>query len=188
MILLVAIVVVLAAVLYVLVAGLAHGPGSTPIGTAFVASHARTGTCAAGSAQSLGGVAITGGCKPGDFIYILNVESSTVTFGSVLFEVKTAAGSVFHGGGANSSFAILDLGNHVAAISVTGSAIAMTTKWAAYGLTTSAPTYRDSSGLTSLFTIVIDGGSSTDISGQGLTFVALGTGSYSGATGPLQLP
>src|SRR5580658_10823265 len=82
-ILLVAITVVLAAVLYVLISGLTHGPGSTPIGSAFTTGKATAGTCAATSSQALGASAITGGCKAGDFIYTLTIESSTVTFGSV---------------------------------------------------------------------------------------------------------
>ena len=57
-ILLVAITVVLAAVLYVLISGLTHGPGNAPIGSAFAAGNAVAGnnlgsgaasTCAAGT-------------------------------------------------------------------------------------------------------------------------------------------
>ncbi|MCI4372107.1 MAG: type IV pilin [Thermoplasmata archaeon] len=188
MILLVAIVVVLAAVLYVLVSGLAHGPGSTPIGAAFAAGQVSSGTCTAGSAQTLGPAAITGGCKAGDFIYVLTVESSAVSFGSVLFEVKTPSGSGFAGGGPSSSFAVLDSGSHVAAISVTGTIVVMTTKWPGYGLTTTAPTYKDVTPLTNLYSIVIDAGSASPTTGMGLTFVALGIGSYSGSTSPITLP
>jgi flagellin-like protein len=187
-ILLVAITVVLAAVLYVLISGLTHGPGSTPIGSAFTTGHVLSGTCGAGSAQTLGAAAITGGCKAGDFIYTLTVETSTVTFGSVLFEVKSASGGVDTNGGASSSFAVLDVTSHVAAISVTGATIAMTAKWPGYGLTTTTPTYKDSTPLTNLFVIVIDGGSATPTTGQGLTFVVQGTGSFSGATAPVSLP
>jgi archaeal type IV pilus assembly protein PilA len=187
-ILLVAVAVVLAAILYVLVSGLVHGPGSTPIGSAFAAGHPATSTCAAGSAQSLGASPISGGCKAGDFIYTLTVESSTVSLGSVLFVVKTASGGVYSGGSASSSFALIDVTNHVAALSVTGATMAMTTTWQAYGLTTTAPTYTPSSALTNLHIIVIDMGSASPTTGQGLKLVALGTGSFSGATGPLDLP
>jgi flagellin-like protein len=187
-ILLVAITVVLAAVLYVLISGLTHGPGATPIGTAFTAAHPTGGTCTAGSAQALGAASITGGCKAGDFIYTLTVESSTVTFGSIQLEVKTPSGMVYSGGSATSSFAVLDPTNHVAAISVTGSTVAMPTSWNGYGLTTTAPTYKAGTLLTNLFTIVIDAGSATPTTGQGLTLVALGTGAYSGATSPVSLP
>ncbi len=47
-ILLVAITVVLAAVLYVLISGLTHGPGNTPIGSAFAIGNPVGGTCLTG--------------------------------------------------------------------------------------------------------------------------------------------
>jgi flagellin-like protein len=188
-ILLVAITVVLAAVLYLLVSGLTSGGvGSKPIGSAFAASRPTAGTCAAGSAQTLGASAITGGCKAGDFIYTLTVESSSVSFGSVLFEVKTSLGATFTGGSASSSFAVIDLSNHVAAISITGAAMAMTAKWSGYGPTTTAPAYSDSTPITNQHLIVIDMGSATPTTNQGLAFVALGIGSYGGATNLLSLP
>src|SRR5208282_19818 len=104
MILLVAIGVVLSAVLYILVSGLFHGPGSVPIGSAFTAGRPTPGTCAAGSSQILGAAAISGGCTPGDFVYTITVESSTVSFGSLRLEVKTSAGLIYTGGAASSSF------------------------------------------------------------------------------------
>jgi flagellin-like protein len=188
MILLVAITVVLAAVLYVLISGLIHGPGSTPIGSAFTTGKVSASTCAAGSAQSLGAAAITGGCKAGDFIYVLTIESSTVKFGSVLFQVKTSSGGVFAGGGASSSFAVLDPTGHVAALTVTGATISMTSTWSGYGLTTTAPTYATTTSLSNLFTIVVDGGSAAPLTGQGLTLVTFGTSGFSGATTPVPLP
>src|SRR5271170_3521302 len=169
-ILLVAMGVVLAALLYVLVSGLAHGPGSTTLGAAFAAGHPTGSTCSAGSSQAIGSTPIMGGCKAGDFIYTLTVESSTVTFGSVLFEVKTASGLVFGGGGGTSSFAVLDISSHVAAISVTGSSEAMAASWQGYGLTSSAPVYSGTTSLSNTFTIVIDQGSATPTLGQGLMF------------------
>ncbi|MGD0587446.1 MAG: type IV pilin N-terminal domain-containing protein [Thermoplasmata archaeon] len=187
-ILLVAITVVLSAVLYLLISGLTGGPTSTPIGGAFTASHPGSGLCAAGSGQTLGAAAITGGCKAGDFIYTLTIESSRIAFGNVLFEVRTLAGSAFTGGGASASFALLDPATHVVAISMTGPTIAMSAKWPGYGLTSTAPTYTDSTPLTNLYLIVIDAGSATPISGEGLAFVAIGIGSFSGATSPLALP
>jgi hypothetical protein len=187
-ILLVAITVVLAAVLYVLISGLTGGPTQTPIGGAFAASHPGSGFCAAGSAQTLGAAAITGGCKAGDFIYTVTVESSRVTFGSVQFEVRTAAGAVFAGAGATASIAVLDPATHVTAISITGPNLAMTSGWSGYGLTSTAPTYSASTPLTDEYLIVIDMGSSTSTTGQGLAFVAVGTGSFSGTTTPMGLP
>ncbi|MCI4349410.1 MAG: type IV pilin [Thermoplasmata archaeon] len=48
-ILLVAITVVLAAVLYVLISGLTRGPGNTPLGSAIAFNSAQVGACSAGS-------------------------------------------------------------------------------------------------------------------------------------------
>ncbi len=180
-ILLVAITVVLAAVLYVLISGLTHGPGSTPIGSAFTAGNPTAGTCAVGSAQVIAVAAITGGCKANDFIYTLTVESSTVTFGSVQFEVKTSGGAIYGAGSASSSFATLNIAQQVTAISVTGANMAMVSTWASYG-TTTTPTFSTSTPLTNLYTIVIDMGSAAATTGLGLTFVTLGVGSYSGTT------
>jgi archaeal type IV pilus assembly protein PilA len=180
-ILLVAITVVLAAVLYVLISGLTHGPGSTPIGSAFTAGNPTAGTCAVGSAQVIAAAAVTGGCKAGDFIYTLTVESSTVTFGSVQFEVKTSSGAIYGAGSASSSFATLNIAQQVTAVSVTGANMAMTSTWASYG-TTTTPTFSTSTPLTNLYTIVIDMGSAAATTGMGLTFVTLGVGSYSGTT------
>ncbi|HKN06562.1 MAG TPA: archaellin/type IV pilin N-terminal domain-containing protein, partial [Thermoplasmata archaeon] len=87
-ILLVAITVVLAAVLYVLISGLTGGGvGSKPIGTAFtVGPNPSTGATKC--------TAATGGCVAiNDYIYTLTIESSSVNFGNVLFEVKNSVGS-----------------------------------------------------------------------------------------------
>jgi flagellin-like protein len=188
MVLLVAISVVLGAVLYVLVAGLAHGPGATPIGSAFSAGHPTGGSCTAGSSQAIGALPVAGGCKAGDFVYTLTVESSSVAFGDIRFELKTSSGLIYSTGSVSSSFAVIDTASHVAAISVTGSTMAMGSAWQAYGLTTTSPTYSGSTPLTSLHTIVIDVGSAAPTTGQGLKLVALGAGSYSGSTSPVDLP
>jgi flagellin-like protein len=187
-ILMVAVTVVLAALLYVLIVGLARGPGSPSIGGAFSVGHPIAGTCAAGSSQTIGAAAISGGCTPGDYIYTLSVESSSLTFGSVLFEVRTQGGSVYAQAGPNASFAILTSGSQVASVSVTGAHMGMTASWARYGLTSTSPSFSGSSQLTSAFTLVIDMGSPTSVANDGLTFVALGYGNYQGSTAPVTLP
>lgn len=187
-ILLVAMTVILAAVLYVLITGFLQSPGNRSIGGAFTAAHATPGTCAAGSSQTLGAVAISGGCHPGDFTYILTIESSTISFGSVLFVVKTMTGATFSGGGVSSSFALLNLSSRVAAISVTGATMGMNVPWLGYGPTTTSPTTSAITPLTDQYGLVIDMGSSTPTTGQGLSIVAIGTGSYSGTTSPTPLP
>lgn len=181
--------VVLAAVLYLLVTSLtAGGPSTTPIGGAFLASHPVSSYCATGSAQTLGASAISGGCTAGDFVYTLTIESSRVAFGNVLFKVETPTGAVFAGAGASASFAVIDLSSHVVAVSITGPALAMTAKWSGYGPTLTAPAYTSSSPLTNQFEIVIDLGHSAPATGEGLEFVVVGIGSFSGATTPLGLP
>ena len=194
-ILLVAITVVLAAVLYVLISGLTGGGvGSKPIGSAFTAGNPILGTCAAGSAQTVPPVAATtGGCHVGDYIYTLTVESSTIAFGSALFEVKTSAGSIFGAATANGGFAIVNIGNVVVADYVTGATLAMTTTWQGYNTVTASPgpycngaSCSTSSSLTTIYTIVIDMGTSSP-AGTGLSFVAIGNAGYSGTTS-LALP
>jgi flagellin-like protein len=187
-ILLVAITVVLAAVLYVLISGLTGGGvGSKPIGSAFNAGNPIASTCITGSSQTIGASAVTGGCKAGDFIYTLTVESSTVSFGSVLFEVKTSSGAVYASQGGSGGFAVLNIAQQVVAVSVTGAGgLAMGATWLNYGLTTT-PSFSSSSSLTNLYTIVVDLGGTTATTGTGLSFVVVGTGGYSGTTS-LALP
>ena len=186
-ILLVAITVVLAAVLYVLISGLTGGGvGSKPIGSAFSAGAPILSTCAAGSAQTVPPVAATvGGCNVGDQIYTLTVESSTISLGSALFEVKTSAGGIYTpaAGGAHDSFAVLNIANQVVAITVTGGAMAMSTAWAGYGPSgeCNAAICASSTTLTTIYTIVLDMGTSAP-GGTGLSFVAIGSSGYTGTT------
>ncbi len=184
-ILLVAITVVLAAVLYVLISGLTSGGvGSKPIGSAFNAGNPILGNPGSGTSSTCATTSTTlaAAIKTGDYTYTLTVESSTITIGSALFEVKTAAGAVsaFAGG-----FYIVNIAGLVVACS--SGALAMSSAFSIFptdvaGTSASTP-------LTSLYTIVIDvAATGSNPSGIGLTFNALGTGSYSGTTSPLSLP
>ena len=192
-ILLVAITVVLAAVLYVLISGLTHGPGSTPIGSAFTAGNPIGSTCGGAAAAPAVATATTLGasCIAGHYIYTLTVESSTVSFGSVLFEVKTAGGSVYSNAAAG-SFSVVNIAGAIVATEPLAAAagMAMPVTWTSYSAAQAANSvaYTNSVSLTSLYTVVIDTGSTTATTGQGLLFVTLGTGSYSGTTGALSLP
>jgi flagellin-like protein len=187
-ILMVAVVVILAAVLYVLIVPLVHSSGATPIGSAFAAGSPAASVCTAGSSQVIGASPVSGGCNPGDYIYTLTVESSSVRFSDALFEVRAPDGTVYASAGATGSFAILDPAGHVAAVSVTGSNAAMLSAWSSFGPTSTAPSYSATTPLTNTFTIVLDLGSASAPSGKGLAFVALGVGPYSGSTSPLALP
>jgi flagellin-like protein len=188
-ILLVAITVVLAAVLYVLISGLTGGGvGSKPIGSAFtVGPNPSPGAafCAASSTY------VGKGCLTNDWTYTLTVESSTVDFGNVIFEVKTAAGAVDTVTGAG-GFTLLTISGAVAAQSAAGTTMAMTsagfTTYGAAGVCGVATVpCSASTTLTNLYTLVIDMGTGPNPTGQGLTFTTLGNSGYTGTTGLLTL-
>lgn len=151
---------------------------SSPIGTAFTAGNPVARTCPSG------GTVATTGCIAGDYTYTLTVESSAVNFSSVLFKVDTSTGAVFTNTG-EASFALMNISGGIAAYSTfsAGAGLFMPTTWANYQGTATAATP-----LTNLYTIVIDIGQSASTAGQGLTFVVVGTGAYSGTTSPVTLP
>jgi archaeal type IV pilus assembly protein PilA len=173
-ILLVAITVVLAAVLYVLISGLTHGPGSTPIGSAFTAGSATPGQCTA--AQHTAGIC----AATNNYIYTVAIASSTVTFSSVLFEVLQTSGSAVSATG--DGFSVLAANGTVVAHSGALTTLAMTTT-----LTYPVTYVTATTSLSTLYTIIIDMGTANP-SNLGYTFVVHGTGSFSGATNPVSLP
>jgi flagellin-like protein len=180
-ILLVAITVVLAAVLYVLITGLTHGPGSTPIGSAFAAGNPRSGTCAAGNTLA------ANGCKAGDFFETLTIEQSTVTYGSVLLEViVTSTGNAWAACAGACGMAILStVGATQAYVSIAAAAGMVMTgsnqfTYVAAGITSG------SSLSAGVYTISLDLGT-TATTGLGISFVAIGQGSYSGTTSAVAL-
>jgi archaeal type IV pilus assembly protein PilA len=179
-ILLVAITVVLAAVLYVLISGLTHGPGNTPIGSAFAVGAPTAGTCTAA------GVTAKTCATAGDEIFTMTIEQSTITLGSVQFEVKAPAQTAFANTLAG-SFSIQTItGTEVAQYSVAaGAGLAMTGAWTNYAGTNAASTP-----ITTTMTLVIDTGivATSWVSGQGNTVIGLGVGSYSGTTSAQTLP
>jgi flagellin-like protein len=187
-ILLVAIAVVLAAVLFALISGLmGSNTDSRPIGSAFAVGPVPTppvSQCTAAGGGCLGAT---------DYTYSLMIASSSVTFGDVLFEVKTISGSLYSAttfGG----FTILNATGGVAAsYTVSAGAVPMAmpsggfTTWggsAACGILGAACGVN--SPLTNVYTLVIDMGTKNP-SGLGLTFTVLGVAGYSGTTGPLTL-
>ncbi len=179
-ILLVAITVVLAAVLYVLISGLTHGPGNTPIGSAFAMGAPVGGTCSA--AQVTAKICAVSG----DEIFTFTIEQSTITLGSVQFEVKSPAATAFANTGAG-SFAIQSItGTEVAYYAVAAAAgLAMTAAWSNYAGTNTAATP-----ITTTMTLVIDTGIAATAwtPGQGNYAIGLGVGSYSGTTSAQTLP
>ena len=185
-ILLVAITVVLAAVLYVLISGLTHGTGTAPVGSAFAAGNAvagNSGYTGSASACTTSTSALASAIKTGDWTYTLTVESSSLTFGSLGMEVKSSGGTIATGTG---GFYIVNTAGNVVAC---GTGSFAQTSWAYSTVTT--PGVTASTPLTTLYTIVIDTGSSAAINpwaGQGYSFIGVGVGSYSGTTSPVPLP
>jgi hypothetical protein len=156
---------------------LSVGPSSTPIGSAFAAGNPIISTCAAGSTF------VANGCTAGDFTYTVMIEASAVTYGSVLFEVRTSTGNIYTLSDPGGFSVVGITGTVEASYAVGGSSLlVMMTGFTYFGSGVSPSTP-----LTNLDTIVIDMGTVNPV-GTGLTFTVLGTGSYSGSTEPLALP
>jgi flagellin-like protein len=167
-ILLVAITVVLAAVLYILISGFTKGPGNTPLGTAYTFGSATQTSNGAAPTFCVAQVAISDWCDN------LPVGSAGggISAASLNFAIRDASGtpvSFTHGTPA------------IQLESASGTSIAT------YSFTTSTWTVGGTTPLSTTQTIVLDTGCT--ISGAnvcspiptGLVLYALGVGSYSGA-------
>lgn len=158
-ILLVAITVVLAAVLYVLISGLTKGPGNTPLGTAF----------AWGSPSTITGAAP--GCAATHVCYSLEIASASsgLTGGALTFSARTASGGS------------VALTGTFTLVSAAGSGTGNPT-WIASGACTNAatPVLNCTTPLASGMTLVLDSGATTGSPLSGDTIVAIGGGSFSG--------
>lgn len=168
-ILLVAITVVLAAVLYILISGLTKGPGNTPIGSAM-------GLGAASLEQGAAGATFAP-CKAADYCYSISIASSSgVNPSEINLQIKTAGGAVWTGMAGGGGASILDIkGAVVVSTAVAAAAAFAVTSWTAgAGYTTTSP-------VTQSMTIWIDMGTASP-TGQGYTLLILGTGSFSGQT------
>ncbi len=167
-ILLVAITVVLAAVLYVLISGLTKGPGGTPLGTAF-----GFGTPTQQTGPT-GGTA--GACAATHECYEIAIASASggLTAGELNLQVKNSLGATVSG-------VIIYIDSFTTGNYLTGNSNPATT-WTATGtlLTSSTP-------LASTMTIWVDTGGSVAF-GAGWTITAFGTGSFSSSVGPQALP
>ncbi len=175
-ILLVAITVVLAAVLYVLVAGLEHGPTSKPsIESAFEVGSPAAGTCwSAGVTNHICG-------KAGDRLFNFSVEVSTsVVLGDVLFTVKTPAGAIYKNPDA-AEFAVMKASSTtpIAYYAIAASAGLAMTKAFTY-----ASGYSAATPITSTMYVVIGTGTTASswVSGQQNVVVVYGMDHYTGQT------
>jgi len=138
-------------------------------GLRFAVGNPIAGTCAAGGSFA------TRGCIAGDFVYNLTIETSSITFGEVLFHVETQNDTLYFATGPYSGFAILNsTGSLVAHYQTVGGVMNMTVGWNYVAGTTASTTLSD------IYSIVVDVGTANP-HGQGYDFVALGTGSFSGS-------
>lgn len=168
-ILLVAITVVLAAVLYILISGLTKGPGNTPIGSALGLG---TASLVQGSAGATFPV-----CKAADYCYNIEIASASgLNPSEMQLQVQTASGTVWSGMAGGGGAAISDIkGATVVSTPVAAAAAFAVTAWTAgAGYTTTSPVSQS-------MTIWVDMGTANP-AGQGYTLVVFGTGSFSGQT------
>jgi flagellin-like protein len=170
-ILLVAITVVLAAVLYVMISGLSHNTAATPLGTAFFAGPA---------SETVGSAQTNTYCQNHHFCYSIPIDEAGqgVTFGDLNFVVHTSTGSDHVVTQNFAQLSVVSDKNAVQAFSkiAKNSAFAVTA-WQAFSPGTSSGTP-----LSDLQTIWIQFGN-THVSpfGQGETLEVIGTGTFSGS-------
>jgi flagellin-like protein len=180
MILLVAVVVVLAAVLYVSLAGLTHGPSTASIGTAFSLGAPVAGQCwAAGVTAHVCGTT-------GDRLWNLTVEQSSVDLGDILFEVHSASGAIYKNP-LNGAFSVILAGSTTPIAYYTASAgvgLAMGSGF------TYAAGYSASTHVTSAMYIVVGTGTPAAnwLPGEGNYVSVVGVDHYSGETARTVLP
>ncbi|MGP8075205.1 MAG: hypothetical protein ACLP8Y_00465 [Thermoplasmata archaeon] len=118
----------------------------------------------------------------GDSVYEIQVETSSITFGEVLFHVQDINATVFENTGVG-SFALVTASGAAAAYSDLSAhaGLAMPTTWAQY-----AAGYSGGSSLISTtFSILVDLGQTTP--GTGLYLVAIGVNGCNGSTTPVSL-
>jgi flagellin-like protein len=169
-ILLVAIAVVLAAVLYVMVSQLAHVSETTPLGTVLVL----------GPAEEVKGAASTNGfCAKGYPCYSVSIASvgSGVTLGSMSLVVKNGSGGTRIVQTNSAQLSVVGAsGKAVAYTTIKKGAPLEATSWAKY-----APGFSSHSYLSELMTIWVQFGTTNfDPVNQGFSLEAVGSGSFSG--------
>jgi hypothetical protein len=121
-----------------------------------------------------------------DYYYTIPILYTSVTFGSVLFEVLAPSGTTFaattHG-----AFALSLTASPGTAAASYVFASPYTMLMPNSGFSTYAGSYKTTTPLTNAFEISIDVGT-VNPAGVGNTFVVIGIGSYSGQTTPIALP
>jgi len=168
-ILLVAITVVLAAVLYILISGLTKGPGNTPIGTAVGFGNPNLVQGAVGSTFPT--------CKAADYCYVITIASASgITPSSLNAYIRTSGALTWAGMAGGGGMGISDIkGATVVSSPVAAAAAFSVTSWTAgAGYTTTTP-------VTTSMAVWLDMGTSSP-AGQGYQLVIVGSGSFSGQT------
>jgi flagellin-like protein len=173
-ILLVAITVVLAAVLYVLISGLTHGTGSAPLGTNF----------SWGSPVNVTGVATTGCGTPStahNFCYSIEIAGSSVSTSNFILALRnTAGGTIAWPVTVAAGYAATPTASQISLISPTASA-----PQSGYSTSTSGwtPNGAFSGSVTGGFSIVIylQGSATVNAGLLGYELVAIGASGYSGS-------
>jgi flagellin-like protein len=150
-ILLVAITVVLAAVLYILISGLTKGPGNTPLGTAL--------------ALSAPGEASKGAGATTNWWYNFTVQAAggALILNNLQFQIQTPSGTIV-AAGASWTLNVLNL---------QGVSIAV------YSFTTNAFTSGGTTLLTSQHTFALNAVGASSINGDSM--IVIGTGSFQGS-------
>ncbi|HTZ62025.1 MAG TPA: archaellin/type IV pilin N-terminal domain-containing protein [Thermoplasmata archaeon] len=170
-ILLVAITVVLAAVLYVLVSGLSHGTTSVPLGSELVAGPAT---------PAVGTAATNAFCESGHYCYSVAVDEAGhgIPIDNLAFRVLESTGAVHVVSKNYAMISIVNEKNAVLAYSQVKKNTGFTVSdWEKYESGASGTT-----SLTSLEVIWIQfGNTASSPFGTGMTLEILGTGSYSGS-------
>jgi hypothetical protein len=133
------------------------------------------------SCPSEGSFASTG-CALGQRAYNITIEGSTIKFGQILFHVETPNGTTYDALGGDTGFSVLNAsGTIVAQFLAPGGSLAMTSGWT-YTKGTSGSTF-----LGNTYSILVDLGTTYTV-GEGLSFIAIGTGAFGGSTSGLTLP
>ncbi len=167
-ILLVAITVVLAAVLYILISGLTKGPGNTPLGTEFGWGDGQKIT------GPVGYTLVANGCVAGDQCYVFSITPGNgIVANNLAFQIKNTLGAV-------QTFSAVTL------MDVKGSTQAQYTT--ANGWSTAVPAACPAGDvcfgnapMTNSMTLILDTGVTPAVTYSGYSFSAVGQGTYSGA-------
>jgi len=171
MILLVAITVVLAAVLYVMITGLANTTTTKPLGSAFYAGPA---------SQTVGTAQTNAYCQTKHYCYSVAIDEvgQGLTFGDLNFVVHSATGSVHIVTQNFAQISVVNDKNAVQAFSkIAKNGAFEVTAWQTYSAGTTVGTP-----LSDLQTIWIQfGNTKTSPFGLGETLEVIGTGSFSGS-------